>query len=84
MDFRVLSLDGLMGLDAGFSSLASNPETKQKWYRAGFLKQERSAGTLEDDWRSSKMGKTDDFSASPPPQTASSRRFFFFFNKVPY
>jgi hypothetical protein len=79
MDFGVLSLDGLMGLDAGFSSLASDPETKQKWYRAGFLKQERSAGTLEDDWRSSKLAKTDDFSASPPPQTASSRRFLFFF-----
>ncbi len=49
MDFGVLSLDGLMGSDAGFSSLASDPETKQKWYGARFLKQERSAGTFDDD-----------------------------------
>jgi len=57
MDFGVLSLDGLMGSDAGFSSLASDPETKQKWYGARFLKQERSAGTFDDDWRSSKSAK---------------------------
>ncbi|XP_041018612.1 growth-regulating factor 6-like isoform X2 [Juglans microcarpa x Juglans regia] len=63
MDFGVVGFDGLMGSDNGFSSLASDPETKQKWYGAGFLKQQRS-GTSEDDWRSSKLVKTDDYSAS--------------------
>lgn len=64
MDFGgVVGLDGLVGSETGFASLASDPETKQKWYGSGFLKQERS-GIAEDDWRSSKLAKTDDFSAS--------------------
>ena len=59
-------LEGFMGSETtttGFTSLASDPETKQKWYGSGFLKQERS-GNNEDDWRSSKLAKNDDFSAS--------------------
>jgi hypothetical protein len=52
-----------VGSEAGFSSLASDPETKHKWYGSGFLKQERS-GNSEDDWRSSKLAKTDDFASS--------------------
>ncbi|KAA8528439.1 hypothetical protein F0562_035794 [Nyssa sinensis] len=64
MDFGAVGLDGLMGSDTGFAaSLASDPDTKQKLYGSGFLKQERS-GTTEDDWRSLKVAKTDDFSAS--------------------
>ncbi|GKV20026.1 hypothetical protein SLEP1_g30206 [Rubroshorea leprosula] len=70
MDFGVVGLDGWVGSDtststttSGLASLASDPETKQKWYGSGFLKQERS-GTNEDDWRSSKVAKTEDFSAS--------------------
>jgi hypothetical protein len=34
MDFGVLSLDGLMGSDAGFSSLASDLETKAEMVRS--------------------------------------------------
>ncbi|XVF36460.1 hypothetical protein REPUB_Repub19eG0060600 [Reevesia pubescens] len=68
MDFGVLGLEGFVGSDTnttttGFTSLASDPETKQKWYESGLLKQERS-GNNEDDWRSSKLAKIDDFSAS--------------------
>ncbi|XP_041021496.1 growth-regulating factor 6-like isoform X2 [Juglans microcarpa x Juglans regia] len=63
MDFGWVGFDGLMGSDSGFSSLASDPETKQKWHGAGLLKQQRS-GNSEDDLRSSKLAKTDDFSAS--------------------
>ncbi|KAF3957137.1 hypothetical protein ACB098_12G070800 [Castanea mollissima] len=68
MDFGVVGLDGLVGSEAtGFSSLASDPETKQKWYGSGLFKQERS-GNSEDDWRSSKLLKTDDFVASKTMQ----------------
>ena len=66
MDFGVVGLEGFGGSETtttGFTSLASDPETKQKWYGSGFLKQERS-GNNEDDWRSSKLAKIDDFSAS--------------------
>lgn len=63
MDFGLVGFDGFLGSDTGFSSLASDPETKQRWYGAGFLKQERSVPS-EDDWRSSKLAKTDDFSTS--------------------
>ncbi|KAF5461958.1 hypothetical protein F2P56_018014 [Juglans regia] len=63
MDFGGVGFHGLMGSDCGFSSLASDPETKQKWHGAGLLKQQRS-GNSEDDLRSSKLAKTDDFSAS--------------------
>ncbi|XWS14825.1 hypothetical protein CRYUN_Cryun35bG0041900 [Craigia yunnanensis] len=65
MDFGVVSLEGFVGSETttGFTSLASDPETKQKWYGSGFLKQERSSNN-EDDWRSSKLAKNDVFSAS--------------------
>ncbi|XVE95064.1 hypothetical protein REPUB_Repub02eG0064300 [Reevesia pubescens] len=70
MDFGVLGLEGFVGSDTtttttttGFTFLASDPEAKQKRYGSGFLKQERS-GNNEDDWRSSKLAKIDDFSAS--------------------
>lgn len=63
MDFGVVGLDGLVGSETGLASLGSDPETKQKWYGSGFLKQERS-GATEDDWKSLKIAKTDDFSAS--------------------
>ncbi|KAF3447472.1 hypothetical protein FNV43_RR12658 [Rhamnella rubrinervis] len=63
MDFGVVGFDGLGGSDTGFASLASDPETKQKWYGSGFHKQERS-GASQNDWRSSKVAKTDDFSGS--------------------
>lgn len=64
MDLGGVGLDGLVGSDttsSGFVSLAaSDPETKHnKWYGSGFLKQERS-GNTEDEWRSSKVAKTDD------------------------
>ncbi|GLT62956.1 hypothetical protein SLA2020_355570 [Shorea laevis] len=69
MDFGVVGLDGVVGADtsatttSGLASLASDPEIKQKWYGSGFLKQEKSCSN-EDDWRSSKLAKTEDFSAS--------------------
>ncbi|TYI82546.1 hypothetical protein E1A91_D05G228400v1 [Gossypium mustelinum] len=74
MDFGVVGLEGFVGSDtatttttttttAGCTSLAADPEAKQKWYGSGFLKQERS-GNNEDDWRSSKLAKFDDFSTS--------------------
>ncbi|XP_031281444.1 growth-regulating factor 1-like [Pistacia vera] len=65
MDFGMVGFDGLMGSDttSGFTSLVSDPVNKHKWYGStGFLKQERS-GT-EDEWRSSKVAKSDDFSVS--------------------
>ncbi|KAI4316586.1 hypothetical protein L6164_024555 [Bauhinia variegata] len=63
MDLGAISLDGLVDSETGFAPLASDPETKQKLYGSGFLKQERS-GNVEDDWRSSKLAKTDDVSAA--------------------
>nr|KJB29407.1 hypothetical protein B456_005G098700 [Gossypium raimondii] len=43
--------------------LRKESETKQKLYGSAFLKQERS-GSSEDDWRTSKLAKFDDISAS--------------------
>ncbi|XP_010273550.1 PREDICTED: growth-regulating factor 6-like isoform X2 [Nelumbo nucifera] len=63
MDFGVVGLDSFMGSESGLASLVSESEAKQKGYGSGFLKQERS-GTAEDDWRSFKMPRTDDLSAS--------------------
>ncbi|KAF8410257.1 hypothetical protein HHK36_002782 [Tetracentron sinense] len=60
MDFGVVGFDGM---DSGFASAVSNPETRQKGYGSGFLKQERS-GYAEDDWGSFKIARTDDFSSS--------------------
>ncbi|GMI91070.1 growth-regulating factor 1 [Hibiscus trionum] len=65
MDFGVMGLEGFVGSEAtttGFTSLASDPETKQKWSGSGFLKQERSDNN--EDWRSSKLAKFDDSSVS--------------------
>ena len=58
-----MGLEGVVGSESGCvfgSSLASDPETKHKWYGSGLLKQERSAIATEDDeWRISKVAKTD-------------------------
>ncbi|KAL2963792.1 hypothetical protein AAZX31_17G220200 [Glycine max] len=63
MDLGVVGLEGVVGSESGCvfgSSLASDPETKHKWYGSGLLKQERSAIATEDDeWRISKVAKTD-------------------------
>ncbi|OMO94218.1 hypothetical protein COLO4_16458 [Corchorus olitorius] len=82
MDFGLVSLEEFVGSDNttttpsdGFTTpcLAPDPETKQKWYGSGsFLKQERS-GNNEDDWRSSKLVKIDDFSASKAMQLLHQR-----------
>lgn len=67
MDFGGVGFDGLVGSDttSGFTSLAnSDLPTKQKWYGSTrLIKQDRS-GNTEDDWRSSKVAKTDGLSAS--------------------
>ncbi|BAT82564.1 hypothetical protein LR48_Vigan07g262100 [Vigna angularis] len=63
MDLGVVGLEGLVGSDSSCafgSSLASDPETKHKWYGSGVLKQERSGTASEDEWRTSKVPKTDD------------------------
>ncbi|CAL0323725.1 unnamed protein product [Lupinus luteus] len=66
MDLGVVGFDGLVGSDTvtsghGFVSNASDPETKHKLYGSGgFLKQERSSTNVEDEWRSSKVAKTND------------------------
>ncbi|XVF39765.1 hypothetical protein PTKIN_Ptkin01aG0058700 [Pterospermum kingtungense] len=67
MDFGVVGLEGFVGSETttatttiGFTSLASDPETKQNWYGSGFLKQERSGNNEDDYWRSLKLAKTDD------------------------
>ena len=58
-----MGLEGLVGSETGFVPLASDPETKHKWYGSGFLKQERSGTTTEDEWsRGFKLAKTDDTS----------------------
>ncbi|KAG4931538.1 hypothetical protein AAZX31_17G220100 [Glycine max] len=63
MDLGVVGLEGVVGSESGCvfgSSLVSDPETKHKWYGSGLLKQERSAIATEDDeWRISKVAKTD-------------------------
>lgn len=61
----MVGFDALIGSDtSSFASLVSDPVNKDKWSGSnGLLKQERS-GNNEDDWRSSKVGKSDDFSAS--------------------
>ncbi|XP_052189516.1 growth-regulating factor 1-like [Diospyros lotus] len=71
MDLGMVGLDGLVGSDTCLASLASSssssdPETKQKWYGSGGCtrKQERPGASSEDEWRSLKVAKTDDVSAS--------------------
>ncbi|MBA0710889.1 hypothetical protein Golax_010144, partial [Gossypium laxum] len=63
--FGVVGLEGIVGSETsnGFTLVASESETKQKLYGSAFLKQERS-GSSEDDWRTSKLAKFDDISAS--------------------
>ncbi|OVA01176.1 WRC [Macleaya cordata] len=63
MDFGLVGFDGMVGSESGFPSLVSDAETRQKGYGSGFLKQERS-GPAEEDWRSLKMARNDDFSTS--------------------
>ncbi|XP_043714237.1 growth-regulating factor 1-like [Telopea speciosissima] len=63
MDFGMVGLNGFVSSENGFNPQVS--ETRQKGYGSGFLKQERS-GLAEDDWRSLKMARTDDLSASKP------------------
>ncbi|KAI3884888.1 hypothetical protein MKX03_018747 [Papaver bracteatum] len=64
MDFGVVGFDGMMGSSEinGFPSLGSSDadQTRQKGYGSGFNKQERS-GSAEDNWRSLKMSRADDF-----------------------
>lgn len=59
MDFGFLGLDGF-----GSETTPTAAETKQKLYGSGFFKQERSSCTDEDDYRCSKLVKTEDSSAS--------------------
>ncbi|KAK9284456.1 hypothetical protein L1049_023629 [Liquidambar formosana] len=63
MDFGVVGLEGFVGPEGGAPSQVSDPETKPKVHGSGIGKQERS-GSGEDDWRNSKMARTDDFSVS--------------------
>ncbi|KAJ8773279.1 hypothetical protein K2173_028456 [Erythroxylum novogranatense] len=62
MEFGMVGLEGFVGSDTNLAGVAtlssSDPETKPKWYGSGFLKQDRS-GTDEDDWRGSKLSKTE-------------------------
>ncbi|GAV69051.1 WRC domain-containing protein/QLQ domain-containing protein [Cephalotus follicularis] len=67
MDFGVLGFDGFVGHESGgggFHSQVSSltDATKPMRIGSGFVKKERS-GSGEDDWRSSKMAKTDDIPA---------------------
>lgn len=67
MDFGVLGLDGFVGPDSNAgapSHHVSAPATSAKILGSGFGKQERSSGSGQDVWRTSKVLKTDDFSGS--------------------
>ncbi|RDX75966.1 Growth-regulating factor 1, partial [Mucuna pruriens] len=68
MDLGVVGLEGLVGSET--AAFASDPQTKQKWYGSGLLKQERSG--QDDDWRISKLPKTDDV-----PSSAASKPMLF-------
>ncbi|XP_059624034.1 growth-regulating factor 1-like [Cornus florida] len=65
MDFGVVNLEGLTCPESGvFSQAVSEPEaTKSKSYGSGFLKQGRSESG-EEEWKSSKMSRTDGLDAS--------------------
>lgn len=58
-----MGLNGLVGSEGGFPSLFPEAETREKWGGSGVSKQGRSE-LVEDDWRLSKMAKTDDFGVS--------------------
>ncbi|XP_030975844.1 growth-regulating factor 1-like [Quercus lobata] len=63
MDFGVMGLEDLVGPEGrGGSSKVSDPETKLKGLGSGLVKQHKS-GAGEDDWKSSKMAKSDSLSA---------------------
>lgn len=64
MDFGAGGLEGLMGPEGGggASSKVSNPETKPNGLGSGLVKQEKS-GPPEDDWKSSKIAKSESLSA---------------------
>ncbi|KAJ4846317.1 hypothetical protein Tsubulata_007461 [Turnera subulata] len=76
MDFGVLGLEGFVGPEANAGGAlpaphhhphqhhVSPPETRAKVVGSGLVKQERSSAPSQDDWRTSKMPKTEDFSAS--------------------
>ncbi|XP_027355262.1 growth-regulating factor 1-like [Abrus precatorius] len=69
MDLGAVGLNGLVGSDTtGFPPpLASDPQTKHKWYGSGFLNKQERSDTTEHDWSISKLPKTthdDDISAS--------------------
>lgn len=59
----MLGLDGLVGSEGGFGPFFSEAESREKWGGSGVSKQGRS-GLVEDDWRMSKVAKTDDFGVS--------------------
>lgn len=61
MDFGLVGLEYFFGTEDGISS--SRVESKQRSRGSGFDEQQRS-GSAEEAWRSSKMAKADDLSAS--------------------
>ncbi|KAK8579959.1 hypothetical protein V6N12_070255 [Hibiscus sabdariffa] len=65
MDFGAVGLEGFVGSEAttGFTSHDSDPG--HKWYGSGFFKQGRFCNN-EDEPRSSKLPKNDEFSGSEP------------------
>lgn len=64
MDFGVVGLDSFVdSSDAPSPHPASDPETKLKSLGSAFSKQDRS-GFVDDDWRNSKIPKTETVSAS--------------------
>ncbi|KAL5988292.1 hypothetical protein ACLOJK_036055 [Asimina triloba] len=68
MDFGLVGLDGFVGGDGGFSPLVSEAESRQKGFcGSDFLKQGRS-GLVEDECRSLKMARMDDFGISKTMQ----------------
>ncbi|XP_048444509.1 growth-regulating factor 1-like [Pyrus x bretschneideri] len=90
MDFGVVGFDGLGGCfsDSGFpfaatSSAADQEAEKHKWlYGSGSHRQGRSADEGED-WRSSKLAKTDDFSASKATQQQHQQQQLLSFSNSP-
>ncbi|KAG2719685.1 hypothetical protein I3760_02G001400 [Carya illinoinensis] len=67
MDFGLMTLEALAGPEGegGGSSKASDPETKLKGLGSELFEQEDS-GAGEDDWKSSKMAKSDSLSSHKP------------------
>ncbi|CAN6721795.1 unnamed protein product [Malus baccata var. baccata] len=90
MDFGVVGFDGLGGCfsDSGFpfaatSSAADQEAAKHKWlFGSGSHRQGRSADEGED-WKSSKLAKTDDFSASKATQQQHQQQQLLSFSNSP-